>query len=322
METMVISHCADIDGIGAAAMLLTKYRIRPADIFFIDYSDGALKKVEREIRKRKPRDTNLFITDLGANDSKITTFLSIIKTVKKGGGKIFWFDHHPWSRKAVKAISPECDTIICGERNECASDITIRQLKLRGKFVREFRRVCHISDLALPQRGRRTRRLIKTYAMGIASYNTKSSRESQRRLVALAKALAGGRFTNKDVVDEAREFNEISKRRIREMVKDLSLIGGKMAVGFSNSLQSTNACHHIMEKSGRDVGIFINLDAKRGNMRSKKSNITPLAQALGGGGHPHASGFSFDPRRYNVTTRKGRLLLLDRIDREASRLKI
>lgn len=321
MRTISISHCADIDGIGSVAMLLTKYEIKSSDIFLIDYSDGAIKRVERAIRKGKPKDTNLFITDLNANDSKIGTFLSIIRTVKRGGGHVFWFDHHPWSKKAVGAIAPECDKIICGERNECATDITIRQLGLKSKFVKEFRRVCHISDLALPQRGRRTKQLIKTYAMGIASYNTRPESQSQRRLVALAKALASGRFTNGDVTAEARRFDEISRKRIREMVKDLSLVGDKIAVGFAKSLQSTNACYHIMGASGREIGIFINVDAKRGNLRSKKTNITNLAGAFGGGGHPCASGFSFG-NRYDVSTKKGRLKLLDKIDTAAAKLKI
>lgn len=322
MKTMVISHCADIDGIGCVALLKMRYDIPASNIFLIDYSIGALKAVERSIRKARPKNTNLFITDLSSNDDKVNTFLSIIKLIKKGGGKVFWFDHHPWTEYAAKRISGKCDTIICGERKECASEITARQLKIKNKFVSGFLKVCHDSDFNLKPNDKRSMNLIKTYAIGIASYNTMPDKVSNRKLKDLAEALVKEKFTNGDLVKEARKFERISKKRISVMVKELSLIGHKMAVGFAESLQSSNACHSIIEASGRDIGIFINLDSKKGNIRSVRSNIMPLARALGGGGHPHASGFSFDPKKYNIMNAKGRIMLLDKIDTEASKLKI
>jgi oligoribonuclease NrnB/cAMP/cGMP phosphodiesterase (DHH superfamily) len=318
-RTIAISHCADIDGIGCVALLKMKYEIKDSDVFLIDYTTEALMAVEKAIKKARPKNATLFISDLSSNDDKIPTFLSIIKTIKKGGGRVLWFDHHPWSEKATKRISKECENIICGEREECATEITARQLKLNGKFVNEFVKVCHASDFNLHPKDKRMMSLIKTYAIGIASYNTKPRSVSDKKLKKLAAALTAGKFTNKDLVDEARRFDRISKKRIRIMVKDLSLIGDKIAVGFSNSLQSTNACYHIMKKSGRDIGIFINMDASRGNVRSKISNINPLATALGGGGHPHASGFQFS-RKYNTRTKAGRLRLLAKIDKEAEKV--
>jgi oligoribonuclease NrnB/cAMP/cGMP phosphodiesterase (DHH superfamily) len=321
-RTIAISHCADVDGIGCVALLRMKYEIKDRDVFLIDYTTEALVAVEKAIKKAKPKNTTLFISDLSSNNDKIPIFLSIIKTIKTGGGKVFWFDHHPWSEEATKKISKECEEIICGERDECATEITARQLKLKGKFVNEFVKICHASDFNLQPKDKRIMSLIKTYAIGIASYNTKPRSVSDKKLKMLAAALTSGKFTNKDIVAEARRFDQISKKRIKVMVKELSLIGDKIAVGFAKSLQSTNACYHITKTSGRDIGIFINLDANRGNVRSIKANINPLASALGGGGHPHASGFSFDPKKYDTSTKKGRLLLLDRIDFEAEKLKL
>jgi oligoribonuclease NrnB/cAMP/cGMP phosphodiesterase (DHH superfamily) len=322
MQTIVISHCADIDGVGCPALLKMKYEIPRENIFLVDYTKEALMHVQAQIKKRKPKDTNLFISDLSSNDDKVDTFLSIISMIRKGGGKVFWFDHHPWTENAVKRISPKCDTIVCGERDECATEITARQLKLKGKFVADFIDICHQSDFNLHPKDKKKMSLIKTYAIGIASYNIKGSAAAQNKLKDLADAISAGRFANNDIVKEAKEFDRISKKRIAIMIKDLSLVGGKIAVGFAKSLQSTNACYWVMKASGRDVGIFINLDANRGNIRSVKANISPLAMALGGGGHPHASGFAFSPKKYNTATKKGRLLLLDNIDKEASKLGI
>jgi uncharacterized protein len=317
MRTIVISHGADIDGVGCAALLKMKYGTKDSDIFLIDYSTEALQEVEKAIRKINPKDTDLFITDLSANDEKVGTFLSIIRRIKSGGGKVRWFDHHPWTANAEKAISKECEVIICGERDECASEITARQLKIKDKFVEEFRRICHASDFNITPPDRRARSLIKAYAIGITSYNIGSKRSAQVRLRALAKTLSSRKFTNGDLVASAREFDKISKVRIRAMKKALVPLGKKIAVGFAKSLQSTNACYWIIKTSGRDIGIFINLDAKRGNIRSKKSDISPLAMSLGGGGHPHASGFSFDGNKYRVNTKGGRALLLKHIEAAA-----
>ncbi|MDE1865544.1 MAG: hypothetical protein KGH94_02810 [Candidatus Micrarchaeota archaeon] len=316
-RTMVISHNADIDGIGCAALLQMRYKIKDSDIFLIDYSIEALQGVEKAIKRMKPKDVDLFITDLAANDQKVGLFLSIIKTIKKGGGKVRWFDHHPWSEQAVKRITPECERIICGERNECATEITSRELGLEGKFVGRFTRICHYSDFNLKPKDSKSRSLIKTYAIGITKYNIDPRPSADKNLKALARTLAGGELSNPDIVHAAREFDRISKARIGEMKKELVPIGSKIAVGFARTLNSTNACYHIIKKSGRDIGIFVNLDAKRCNIRSVKSNINPLAASLGGGGHPHASGFSFDPKKYPVNTQKGRVLLLKRIERAA-----
>lgn len=322
MKAIAISHCADIDGVGCVALLRMKYDIPMDKVFLIDYGSEDLMAVERAIKRARPKGTNLFITDLSANDEKVGAFLSIINTIRKGGGKVFWFDHHPWTDRAVKLISGKCATIICGERKECASEITARQLKLGGAFVRRFLKICHYSDFNTKPKDKKAMSLIKTYAIGIASYNTKGKSFSQPKLKALAETLTGGKMTNSDIVAEARGFERISKLRAKEMTKDISLIGSRIAVGFGRSLQSTYACECVMQSSGREVAIFINLDAKKGNIRSKRSNIMPLAVALGGGGHPHASGFSFDKGKYKVATEKGRLLLLDRIDKEAARLGI
>jgi oligoribonuclease NrnB/cAMP/cGMP phosphodiesterase (DHH superfamily) len=319
-RVIAISHNADIDGIGCVAMLKTKYRINDSDIFLINYGRDDLLAVERAIKKAKPKNAHLFISDLGANDDKLDLFLSIINTVKKGGGKAFWFDHHIWSKAALQKLSKRCDRIVRAEKL-CASEVTIAQLGLKGKFIKEFKRVCHASDFNLQPKDRRSQFLIKTYAMGIAAYNVKPKAAAQRKLKAFAKTLASGSLTNKDIISEAKKFEEISNKRIRVMVKDLSLIGDKIAVGFAKSLQSTNACYHIIKSSGREIGIFINMDSKKGNIRSLRSNINPLAASMGGGGHPHASGFSFG-KEYNISTQKGRLKLLDKIDAEAAKLKI
>jgi oligoribonuclease NrnB/cAMP/cGMP phosphodiesterase (DHH superfamily) len=317
MRTIVISHNADIDGIGCAALFKMKYGTRDADIFLIDYSTEALWAVEKSIRRMKPKATDLFVTDLSANDEKVGLFLSIISVIKRGGGKVRWFDHHPWSVSSARKISKECETIICGERDECASEITARQLKMKGKFVSDFLKVCHASDFNLKPRDRRSQSLIKTYALGIARYNIGQKANELIKLKALANTISNGKMTNTDLVSAAREFEKVSKERISVMKKGLVPVGGNIAVGFAKSLQSTNACYHIIKASGKDIGIFINLDAKKGNIRSIKRDISPLAMSLGGGGHPHASGFSFDKKRYRVNTEKGRELILKRIEEAA-----
>lgn len=321
-RVMSISHNADMDGIGAVAMLKMKYKISDRDIFLINYSREELADVEKAIRKAKPENTLLFITDLGVNADKVDLFLSIIKTIKRGGGKVYWLDHHMWPEEMAKKIEKECEKLVHDRKNECASEIVIKELGLKGKSVEKFRKICHASDFNLQPKDKRVMSIIIRYAMGIAAYNVKPKLTAQKKLKALARSLSEGSMANKDMERAAAAFTKLSNGRINGMVKDLALIGDKIAVGFARSLQSSNACYEIIKTSGRDVGIFINLDAHRGNIRSVVNNINPLARSMGGGGHPNASGFQFNPEKFDVATRTGRLKLLDYIDQKAALVKL
>ena len=307
MEIFSLTHANDIDGLGSAVLLKMAYGIKSENIFFTDYSTGGLsysmKKLSERIGKKK---VTLFITDLGMNDYLMETYKKMIMKIKEQGGKVIWFDHHVWSLLQIEKIASLCDIAIIGENNRyCATEITYRNLisgkmlKKDEKFLKKFVSIVHKSDFNKKPKDRGDYELIGTYAMSIMSYITLGPSENRdKKLRNIIDTIASGRLSNPEIVSDGRKFSERNERLTKIMLKNLYKIGDLAVVGFSPDLQSTSGCGAIMDKTKCDIAIYINTENGTGHLRSRVSDTTLLSRRMGGGGHPHASGFSIDKKRF------------------------
>ena len=97
------------------------------------------------------------------------------------------------------------------------------------------------------------------------------------------------------------------------MLKTMRSASSNVAVGFSsrNLVDTNDACAAIMARAHSDVAIFIKTRRRSAGVRSKRNDISKLAMAFGGGGHPHASGFSV-PKKYGLGSERERQLFVER----------
>ncbi len=91
--------------------------------------------------------------------------------------------------------------------------------------------------------------------------------------------------------DAAKSYERTNNLRIRALLGGLEVVSGKMAVGFSKEVDSSDACRAMLDRTGADISILIKTGSRTASIRSVKSDMTALAMAFGGGGHPHAAGF-------------------------------
>ena len=316
-EIMVISHASDIDGVGSAALISMKYGVDPKNIFFSDYSPSSLGSIKESIRKGAKKGTSLFITDLGVNEKTVPIFKEILQTIKSRQGRVFWFDHHPWAKNAIKELTPLCDISIIGE-NElfCATEITRKELGLNDKFSRYFCRIVHFSDFAIRPKLKKEYDLVGAYALSIALYRMRGGDKNIVGLRHIVKVLSKKRLLDERIKADAGTYRKINDRNTTKMLKEIYL-GDDIAMGFAGDIQKTYACMKLMEKTGKDIGIYVNTHEGRGHMRSVRSELTELANRFGGGGHPHASGFTPSLRRYNkFRTKADKQRLLSDIEAE------
>ncbi len=312
-----ISHASDIDGVGSAALIKMKYGVKTGNIFFTDYSPESLESIRRSIKRIASAGAMLFITDLGVNAKTVPIFYDILKSIKEKGGKIFWFDHHPWDGKAIKRLAPMCEVSILGENDLfCATEITRKELGFEDKFTKEFCRIVHFSDFAIKPKAKKDYNMVGFYALAIAFYRMKGGGENLKGLRHIVDVLCSGRMLDVKIRNDANAYRKINDRNAASMLRDVYL-GEDIALGFAGDIQKTYACMKLMEKTGKDIGIYVNVHEMRGHMRSVKNDLTALANRFGGGGHPHASGFTPNARKYNrFRTRKDRQRLLSDIERE------
>ncbi len=289
----VITHANDIDGIASAALISRKFNVPLSNLFFSDYSAGTLHHIRSGLGKSHNINA-LFITDLSMNKDLKRNFLEIIRLVKGRSGKIFWFDHHPWNAEDIRDMARLCDSIVAGENERyCATEITAKELGISDTFSRTLLRIVHYSDFNIPPRRTSERLLIGRYALSITYYNSAGSRSlADKRLRHIAEVLRSNKLSDSAIVHDAYAFERINSERTERMLSSLYVSKGSgIAVGFSKDIQSTAACMAIIKKGRTGVGVYINTRNSTGHIRSTDADSSPLARALGGNGHPHASGF-------------------------------
>lgn len=298
-NAFVISHISDIDGVGSAALIKMKYGIPTGRIFFTDYTTECAKRATSGLAEVLTYRPILFITDLAVKKDTMPFFISLIKKVKAKGGKVYWFDHHPWDDDAVKNLAPLCDVAIFGE-NElyCGAEITRRELKFTDRFTERFCRIVHFSDFAVKPRKREEYDLVGAYALSISLYRMRSNKQYVKALRHMVDVISSKRLLDKQIASDADKFRRLNDRNVGKMLKEM-YIGKNMALGFAADIQKTYACMVLIEKGRRDIGVYVNIRDRSGHMRSVKSDCSKLANRFGGGGHPHASGFSPNFSKYN-----------------------
>lgn len=315
-----ISHASDIDGVGSAALIRMKYGVPLKRLFFTDYSKESLDYVDSKLKPLYRSGITLFITDLGTNESLVKKYKSIIDAVRKGAGRVIWFDHHPWPAQAIRELTPLCDVAIIGENEKyCATEIVYRELGFRNRFAKEFVKLVHHSDFNITPRSGKNYETVGTYALSITSYGILKSRDRMTaKLRHLAGVISSGKFYDGRVRQDALRFKRLNDRRIKRMVASM-LLYPRAAIGFSSYVQSTAGCVLLMKSSGKEIGIYINASNMRGHIRCENRDISALARELGGGGHPHASGFNVDRRFGSLRTAAQRRELADFIQEKIER---
>jgi len=317
-DVFSVSHATDLDGVASAALLASKYNIDEKHIFFADHSAELFDYVIEKLSSIRQCST-LFITDISVNKAEVDKWYGLLSRLKGIGCKIVWLDHHSWPKEADK-IAKLCDIAIFGEnKSMCATDIVARETGLESKY-REIVKATHMSDFALVPKDKKEASIIRQYDLAISYYNTFSISKMQSKMRALAKALAKGKFENTQVAKDAKAFDKISRRNIEKMLSGAVEIKD-IAIGFS----SDKACYDdaleaLRNKSGKDIVILVDYDKNTASMRAQHKNIMPLALALGGGGHPHAAGFSI--KGINLKSKKGREQIINKIISKAKEVKI
>lgn len=320
METVVISHSSDIDGVGSASLIRRKYGVPLGNLFFTNYIKENLEYVQRKLKRFYPKGVTLFITDLGVNERIAGNFLEIIKGVKRNGGRVVWLDHHPWTDESLSRLAKACDAAVVGENPRyCATEITAKELGMNDRFTNRFVRIVHYSDFNKKPKDKLDREMVKRYALSIASYEMNPSRDYvHKKLRHIVRVISSGRLSDNAIRKDSERFEKMNVQRTREMLDEL-YIRKDFALGFSQDLQSTYACGEITKKSHKRLAFYINVRKGSGHLRAVSGDYSALARELGGGGHPRAAGFFVDLKRYNnFRTRADKERFADFLQRKVS----
>lgn len=302
-------------------MLRLKYQIPLSSLFFADHSTKTLDYAFNGVEgKAKPGDI-VFITDLSPDTSTLAYLKRRVLTLKRRGCAFIWLDHHPWA-KGASGLAAFCYAAIYGENRICATEIAWKALHIQGNYAKKLAGIVHISDFALRPRNKDEGRLLRSYDRALVYFNTLPLARTNSVLRGIAREISSGRIQNMAVDSAAGKLEKMSDINTAAMLRHLHYIRNSIAVGFSSCrIFSDEAKEKMFAQSCKDIVIHIDWDRRTASMRSKSKDISGLARAMGGGGHPHAAGFpladSYDPKKES-----GRKRLLKDIEKAAVRLRI
>ncbi len=322
----VITHANDLDGICSAALVRMKYGTSTDNIFFTDYSDARVRYAFGRVSKLAKSMDSVFITDFAAEKYHERYFMKVIGTLRRRGVNVIWLDHHPWPKSAER-IAKLCNLAVFGESSMCATDIAAKIMDLNEPGVSQMVAIVHRADFAIYARDKAENMLTEKYGTLIVYYDMFGAAKMNmglRRLVAfVCKDKLVHVFDNK----LADRLELESDRNIAACLKQVKYAGKGIAVAFISGkhfLNKQNALMRMKNKRKNSIVMLVDTDTGKGSIRNRKNSgkdISKLAAALGGGGHPHAAGFTLK-KDYRLKTEHGRKSLLKEIEDAAKSLRL
>ena len=289
-----VTHIADFDGMGSAAMFMHYAGVPKERIFFGNYMRQDIDKMISELKAAKLRNSFIIFTDMSVNDSAIDVLKGLMHWLKGEGNKVAWIDHHPWSDSAVSEVGSECIYLVAGEnKNYCATELVYKELfenEADKEYGTYLANIAHYADFNIRNEQLDPLLFEITGAITYINYNQGNT----AKLRDLVSEFAKGNYKNsitKEAYASYLKDSELNIKALEESLEKHSVGNLILGIGYSKHLGSTQACTIIADELKADIAIFVNTDSGKVSLRSGKAiDCSKLAVALGGGGHPQAAG--------------------------------
>lgn len=319
MKMYNITHAADLDGIASAALLVRYHKIPIKNVIFTNYKGKIFDEMIKFIATIKGPGNVVIISDFGMNDSNVERMKIALQGLKKKKNLVLWFDHHPWSNEQIKSLQKYCDFMIVGENAMfCGAELVYRFLCKKDKFGDELTRITHLSDFNLHTK--KDDKLIDRLGFAI-KYLGHDGIPQNNKLRKMVSLVSEGKLNDKYIMNAYNAYQKESRAHIKSMLKSVKILNVheiKIVVGFAQKIQGHQACMLLLKKFKADMAIYVSTNSGNSSIRSvKRVDCSKLARALEGGGHPQASGFTFEGTRFD---KKGLDYCLKRIENKANKL--
>ena len=263
----------DLDAVGSDA--IHRIRFGKEGVFTIWSSVGRFPGLFSLVASCPGKGDILSISDLGFHrDCE-----GIAAKARSNGWKVEWRDHHRWREDEVKKIE-KLVSLLRIDTSICATGIVARDIAPDNPVSVEIARVVCDYDL--------WKNMDPRSAVLGQVLQRKKNRDHVR------DCLTAGIFTD-DLIE--REYAEIKAEMDAMMHKSLrqaTFLGNKYRIAFAPLYgYPSETAHFIREQKKTDIEVIIGKDGKF-SLRSVPPISHLIAREFGGGGHPNASGGSFN----------------------------
>ncbi|OPY39301.1 MAG: hypothetical protein A4E35_00071 [Methanoregula sp. PtaU1.Bin051] len=263
----------DLDAVGADAIHRMKYGSE--GVFTIWCSVGKFSALFSTVASCDGKGDLISISDIGyQGDTE-----SIAARARSNGWKIEWRDHHRWKDEEIKKIMNVAD-LLRVDTSVCATGIVARDLEPDNPVAAEVARV--VCDYDLWQ-NKDPRSAVLGQVL-----QRKINREYVR------DCLVSGIFSDKRIEDQYSDIRREMRAMMRKSLYHTTILGTRYRVAFAPLYgYPSETAHFIRNQLHTDMEVIIGKDGKF-SLRSVPPVSHLIARKFSGGGHPNASGGSFN----------------------------
>ncbi|MDD5025359.1 MAG: phosphoesterase, partial [Methanoregula sp.] len=198
---------------------------------------------------------------------------------QKNGWRVEWRDHHRWRDDEVARIERTV-SLLHIDTSVCATGIVARDLAPGNAVAGEIARVVCDYDL--------WRHADPRSAVLGQVLQRKENRDHVR------DCLVNGVFTDPLIERENAAIESEMKTMMMKSLRQATIIGNKYRIAFAPLYgYPSETAHYIRDQKQTDIEVIIGKDGKF-SVRSVPPISHLVAREFGGGGHPNASGGSFN----------------------------
>jgi len=278
-ENILIVH-DDVDGISCASIALRALKGKTVVVW------SGPREIHETLSAIRVRGKLLCIMDIGVNNDLIGVISSNLDRIRELGWRIYWIDHHSWSKEAIDEISKRVSKFVV-ESSPSAARLVFKVFG--GDEV--SKRIVEIGDDADTA----------TYSMWLSiAYRALSSIERYRGK--LVKMLASGVFTSGELEREAKRLVDREEKAIKREAERARILktrsGRRFAVIDLRGRwgPGSRIAKFLAEEKGVDFSLVIYSCDSFGLYagRDRSVNLKVICDSRRGGGHPFACGGRID----------------------------
>lgn len=300
-----IGRDSNPDGLFGPAILIHDYSISRENVFFTQQSE--YPDMINQLRKRRIHDSIFVVSDLSINSGNLSDGKKLLSLLKSNGNKVIWIDHHPWDAKAAKTVKGMTDFLLFGESSiYCATDLVYMFLGKDSKESKKLSELAHLTDFPfLPNKYKKLCDRL-AYSIVYLKYNERKKIPNLRKFISLAAEL---KFNDPFITAAYKNYMKMdlmSRKLLLKNMCNLQIDGYNIGIGFTKSMSTNAACAMIKKKLHTNTQIYVNIENGACGVRSN-DNIDSvfISEHFKGGGHPQASGFMVDAKKYSNFNKSG-----------------
>jgi len=204
---------------------------------------------------------------------------STVARARANGWRVEWRDHHRWQEAEAAGVRAAADLLHI-DTETCATGIVARDLQPANPVAAEVARVVCDYDL---WKNTDPRSAVLGQVL-----QRKINREHVRN------CLTAGIFTDDRIESQYADIRREMRAMMRKSLHHATVLGTKYRIAFAPLYgYPSETAHFIRSELNTDMEVIIGKDGKF-SLRSVPPISHRIAREFGGGGHPHASGGSFN----------------------------